>query len=138
MPGSGTAVPPDDELVLPLDVPPDVVPPDVVPPDVLLLPDLLPPEELPPPQELDVDDEVEELDEDELDPCEPPELLHPPKWAWAGLAASRPTRTVATVAKRFIAVFMAFFLQGWPRCGRMIVWLTQDDARAVPSEENRL
>ena len=74
MPGSGTAVPPDVELVPPLDVPtevvpPDVVPPEVVPPDVLLLPDLLPPEELPPPpHELDVDEEVEELDEDELDP----------------------------------------------------------------------
>jgi len=98
MPGSGTVVPPDDDVVLPPEVddvlaPPevllDVLPPDVeevvLPPEVELPPEVLPPEVLPPdvddvvlppevelvdvpPLLLDVEEEVDELDDDELPP----------------------------------------------------------------------
>lgn len=89
MPGSGTAVPPDvvvDEL-------PEVEPPKLCPPDEPLL-DVLPPE-------LEVDEDVEELDEDELDPGKCP---LPPTQARAGLETRRATRTVATVAMRFMEI----------------------------------
>jgi hypothetical protein len=119
MPGSGTAVPPvDDEVVLP----PDVLPPDVLPPD------LLPPElddVEAPPHELDVVEEVDELDDDELEPCLPPapplepdqppdeEPPQPPPHdppdvgicASAGVAINRPARTLASAAVCFIGRF---------------------------------
>ncbi len=69
------------------------------------------------PPELDDDvDELVELDEDELDqpgPDQPPDLGWPPEPdhppASAGVAASNPVSTTATVALRFIGVPLS-----WP------------------------
>lgn len=129
MPGSGTAVPPEDDVVEPPDVPPpEVEPPEVPPPEVLPPveepPEVEPPDvddvEWPPededvevpPHELDVDDEVDELDEDELEPWAPP---WSPTQARDGVTTSSPARTAATVAM----CFMEFPLQCWPQSGRM-------------------
>gem|GEM_PF-6184545 len=87
-------------------------PPEVLPPEV--------DEVEAPPHELDVVDDVDELDDEELDPCCPPAPLQPPpeldqppevlpkpfeespEWAPAGLTTSRPARTVATVVIGFM------------------------------------
>jgi hypothetical protein len=121
MPGSGTLVPPDvDDVVEPPVLPPEVLPPDVDDDVVLVDP---PEDEVV--VELVVDDEVE-LDPPELPhppedvevphPPEDVEVPHPPEEvevpqpppAKAGVAASRPARTVATVAMRFIGLPLSF------------------------------
>jgi len=143
-------LPPEVDVVPPeVDVVPpevDVVPPevDVVPPEV----DVVPPEvdDVVPPHELEVDEDVDELDDDELAPQEeppellvlddPPELVQPPEVdelppANAGVAASNPARTVATVAMCFIGLPLLW----WPGfIGRVFVWLTHNKAQAMPIE----
>lgn len=156
MPGSGTAVPPvDDEVLLPDLLPPEldeVLPPEV---DEVLPPELLPPEvdEVEaPPHELDVVEEVDELDDDELEPClppapplepdqppeeeppqPPPELLHEgtePGFAWAGVAIKRTPITPAIVALCFMGLPLQArgLIRATPK-----LWLNPNEAQGVPT-----
>lgn len=120
MPGSGTAVPPVEDDVVPPEVEEVVAPPEVeevvVPPDVL---EVVPPEVeevVVPPDVLEVVEDVVELDDDELDPCLPPGLHHEKPRAKAGLA----TATVASMAAMVTMRFIGIPLWLWPWSGRNI------------------